>query len=70
MPVSRKAKKANAVVARIGLMLDPAVCRKDFSSLIALFTVNAFVKPWQLEVPRKSELLMYKAVPRLGRTIS
>ena len=53
MPVSRKAKKANVVVARIGLMLDPAVCRKDFSSLIALVTVKAFVKPCQLGSTKK-----------------
>ena len=53
MPVSRKAKKANVVVARIGLMLDPAVCRKDISRLIALVTVNAFVKRCQLGSNKK-----------------
>ena len=53
MPVSRKAKKANVVVARIGLMLDPAVCRKDISSLIALVTVKALVKRCQLGSTKK-----------------
>ena len=53
MPVSRKAKKANVVVARIGLMLDPAVCRKDISRLIAPVTVKAFVKPCQLGSTKK-----------------
>ena len=53
MPVSRKAKKTKVVVARIGLMLDPAVCRQDISRLIALVTVKAFVKPCQLESTEK-----------------
>ena len=26
MPVNRKARKGNVVVARIGLMLDPVLC--------------------------------------------
>ena len=53
MPVNRKARKGNVVVARIGLMMDPAVCRKDISSLIALVTVKAFVKPCQLGSSKK-----------------
>ena len=53
MPVSRKAKKTKVVVARIGLMLDPAVCRQDISRLIALVTVKAFVKPCQLGSTKK-----------------